>query len=153
MILGNIAIALNWLSIVAFSVLFLLLVNSVLISLKLLNLSHYSAQSKRRFLWLTTLFPWCGGITAATFILLSTSQYLPTSWFFELFHWHQPEEFHVNSWDGLFLAISLVYLSFRLFPALIRLYRNSYKIRLLHTMAKFNNNLYLLESDEATAFT
>ena len=148
MILGEAAIVLNLLSILAFGVLLIIASVSIFIKVKLDNPSHYSASSRRRILWLLALSPWLVGLLAATLALLSGSQYLPVPGAYDLFHWHHPQEFLFNSWHGLSLGFATSCASFLVMRSVKSLLLNSRQMKLLHALAEPDeNNFFQLDAD------
>jgi len=141
MIVGELAILLNLLSIMALGVLLIIgcLSVGVMISrFKTTSSSGYSASSRRRMLWLLALSPWVVGLLAASIAILSGTHVISTvmSDMFELFHWHHPQEFTFNSWHGLSLVFALSCASFLVIQNLKRLLVNRHQIKWLQSLSQ-----------------
>jgi len=153
-IFGETAVVLNLLSIVAFSVLLMIVVVSAFIHLKGDSLSRYSASSRRQFYWLLALSPWFVGLLAVTLLLFSGSQYFPLLGVFELLHWHHPEEFVFSSWHSLSLGVAVAYGSFLIMRSVKKLIVNHCRVKQLHALAEPDkNNFFQLDANAPMAFT
>jgi hypothetical protein len=154
MIFGKMAMFFNLLSIMVFSVLFIIFTLTVIVKWKSEKLSQYSVVSRRRVLWLVVLSPWLFGFLAASLAILSGSQYSPFPQNFDLLHWHHAQEFAFNSWHGLSMIAPVTYISILLVRKVYSLIKNNRQIKLLHALAERDeNDCYQLEADAATAFT
>jgi hypothetical protein len=154
MIFGKMAIFFNVLSIMVFSVLFIIFTLSIIIKWQSAKLSEYSVSSRRRFLWFVALSPWFFGFLVAILAILSGSQYSSFPQNFDLLHWHHPQEFTFSSWHGLSMIAPVIYISFLLIRKVCSLMLNNRQIKLLHELAERDeNDFYQLEADAATAFT
>ncbi|PCI72967.1 MAG: hypothetical protein COB38_02110 [Gammaproteobacteria bacterium] len=161
MIVGELAILLNLLSIMALGVLLIISCGSVWVTIARFkitssNSSSYSASSRRRMLWLLALSPWLVGLLAASLAILSGTDVFSifSSGIFDLFHWHHPQEFAFNSWHGLSLGFALSCASFLVIQSVKRLLVNRHQIRWLQSLGKPDeNNIYQLDADTPTAFT
>lgn len=161
MIVGELAILLNLLSIMALAVLLIIGFVSVGVMITrfkttLSSSPDYSASSRRRMLWLLALSPWLVGLLAASLAILSGTGVfaIVTSDIFELFHWHHPQEFTFNSWHGLSLCFALSCASFLMIQNVKYLLVNRHQIKWLQSLSKPDqNNIYLLDAEVPTAFT
>jgi len=159
MIFDKVAILFNLLSIMVFSVLFIIFTLSVLVKCKSDQLSQYSISSRRRVLWFIVLSPWFFGFLAAFLAIISgspiisDSQYFPFLQSFDLHHYHS-QEFNLNSWHGISMILSAAFVTIIFSQKTYNLIMNHRQIKLLHALAERDeNNIYQLEADASTAFT
>tara|TARA_R110002073_G_scaffold211794_7_gene372160 strand:- start:18130 stop:19095 length:966 start_codon:yes stop_codon:yes gene_type:complete len=154
MIFGSLAIFLNLMSVMTFSVILIVTVITAIIKVRDDRPSHYSAPARCRILWLVALSPWVAGLLAAALALFSDSQYLPVSNLYSLFYWHHYDEFTFNSWHGLSMTLAVSCASFLLMKNIKRLLINCRQVWLLQAMAEPDTNkFYQLDADAPTAFT
>jgi len=154
MIFGKVAILFNLLSIMVFSVIFIIFMLSIIVKWQSEKLNHYSLLSRRRVLWFVALSPWLFGFLTASLAILSGSPYSPFPKAFDLLHWHHAQEFTFTSWHGLSMIVPVIYISILFARKLYSLGIHNRKIKLLHGLTERDENgFYQLEADAATAFT
>jgi len=154
MIQGFWAVVLNSISIIAFSVLLIVFMLSILIKLKSFQLSNYSASSRLSTLWLVVLSPWVIGALTTALMIISDSQYITVPIAYDLLHWHHPEEFEAYSWHGVLILLALGYITALLIKNIAIFLSNRQKAILLHTLSEAGeDDVFKLEADAPAAFT
>jgi len=154
MIQGSWAMVLNSLSIIAFSLLFLVLVLSIFIKLKPFNLNHYSASSRLATLWVFVLSPWAVGAMTTALVIISDSQFVKIPDAYNLVHWHHPKEFAVFSWHGVSIFFAAGYIVWMFIKNIAIFFSNHQKVILLHTLSEYEGNgIFRLDADAPAAFT
>lgn len=154
MIVGNLAILFNILSILVLTIVSMIFVVSIIIKLRLNKLAHYSVLSRRRVLWILALSPWVIGILTAFLAIISDSHYLPLPTSFNFLHWHHIQEFNFESWHGLSVITAAIYICLIVASKLYRLFKKNRQINSLRAFAEVDESgFYQLEADAATAFT
>lgn len=152
MILGALAVFLNFLSVLTLGVLLVIIAVSVFMVLKPVALVHYTAKSRRLLLWLIVSSPWFVGPTTTVLALMPRSHH--SSNVDGLFRWHHIDEFLFYSWHGLVMVLAVFCLSFLLIRGANRLWINSRQVQLLHALAEPDkNDFYQLSADVPMAFT
>ena len=101
MILGDQAIFLNLLSIYGYWMIFLIILISSFIKMKVIDIKNYSATSRLSILWFIVTSPWIISLLVSILVLFSDSKYLQLPDAIDFFHWHHPEEFLFNSWHEI----------------------------------------------------
>jgi len=154
MIVGNLAIFFNMLSILVLTALSMIFVVSIIIKFRLNALAQYSILSRRRALWILALSPWIIGLFAAILAVTSGTQFSPLPNSYNFLHWHHAQEFNFKSWHGLSMITAATYICLIVASKLYRLVQNSQQINSLRAFSEVDDSgFYQLESDAATAFT
>lgn len=154
MIIGPIAILLNLISVLVLCGILVVAAISVSMHFNLIKVNHYSATSRRQILWLVAFSPWLVGIVAGFIALWSGSRFWPISESYSILHWHHPQEFLLYSWHGLSVALATACTGVIVFRKLIRLLKNSNKLKTLLALAEIDGNgFYRLDTDAPAAFT
>ena len=154
MIIGPIAILLNLISVLALCGILVVTTVSVFTRFNIIDVNHFSATSRRQMLWLVAFSPWIIGIIAAFIALLSGSRFWPIPESYSFLHWHHPQEFLLYSWHGLSIALATGCTGVIIFRNIIRLLKNSNKLKTLLALAEIDDNgFYRLDADTPAAFT
>ena len=154
MIIGPLAILLNLISVLTLCGILVVAAVSVSTRFNLININRYSATSRRQILWLVAFSPWVIGLVAGFIALLSGSRFWPIPDSYSFLHWHHPQEFLLYSWHGLSVALAMGCTGIIVFRNLVRLVKNSNKLKTLLALAEIDGNgFYRLDADAPAAFT
>ncbi|WP_444922100.1 hypothetical protein ACJJID_07170 [Microbulbifer sp. CnH-101-G] len=150
MILGQVALWLNLLTIAALG----LFVGILLVSAACLSASRHSlrlsASSRRLLLWSAVLLPWFAASTAA--VILAFPSLLGGA--ASLAHWHHINAFNLYSWHGVFTIAFLVLTGFLVFQSFKRVHRHLAQLRLLMQLCERDkSDQSIIQAQGPQAFT
>ncbi|WP_372871878.1 M56 family metallopeptidase [Shewanella sp.] len=125
MLVGNLAITLNLLSIAvlacAISILFITMVSGFILP----RLENAAFGIRRLNLWALVTAPWWIAVCCVVLFWPSTQQSLPIQWLNEFAHWHHIDIFSFSSWHSVTLIAASLYLFWGLVKALYVRHRQS----------------------------
>jgi len=153
-IVGALAIALNFLSIALLGMLLAGLVLAGGYFLIRERIASFQPTIRRKLLWSIALAPWLIGLISSSIALLSGTSFSIFPESFPLLHWHHVDEFELFSWHGFLLAASILVLLSGSGRYVFRTYHQSKKLQLLrHLSLSESESFYYLDSNNVAAFT
>lgn len=150
MLVGNIAIALNLLSVAVLA--FVIGIASVAVIsrfvLSNLNKTHFSTQ--KFLLWSLVSAPWWIAIFCIGYFLPYKISFVNSTWFEEFAHWHHIYIFSFSSWHAITLFLATIYLVWRVIKTIFARTKQSIALSNLLSFTNAQNakttngNRYLL---------
>ncbi|UAA39066.1 M56 family metallopeptidase [Paraneptunicella aestuarii] len=160
MLVGNIAVLLNLLSVavLAFSTVIFLVSIPASRAFSFLRLTSFSVR--KRALWLMATSPWWVALCCVWLFWPNSDPAATASWFTEFAHWHHPDIFNVVSWHGLTLFGAGSLFVALLIRVIVQTHQQSTALRNLLSISDISelpaidgHRVYSLKSDTVAAFT
>ncbi|MEP4892202.1 MAG: M56 family metallopeptidase [Aliiglaciecola sp.] len=116
MLVGDMAIALNLLSVAVLAFVIGIVSVAVLSRFELFRLNQINFNSQKFILWSLVSAPWWIALSCIGYFMpysLGFDKVFNTSWFEDFAHWHHIDIFSFSSWHGLTLLLASIYLAWR----------------------------------------
>lgn len=154
MIIGEVAIALNALSVLLICALITLIGSPVLIRKLKQNWPEYSANTRSVLLWLFVLSPWVIGSLAAMIAVIPSAQGLSGLSAYDYLRWHHPTQFILFDWHAVLLGVALGIGVFVFARAGLQLIESGRRVSLLRLLSQpYESGIYKLNTQVPAAFT
>lgn len=110
MFVGDLAIALNLLSVAVLAFAISVACISIALRLTLPRFEHLTFRLRKVILWALVTVPWWVAISCAAFFWPRQQELFSTAWLNEFAHWHHVDIFSFSSWHAFTLLSAFGYL-------------------------------------------
>jgi Zn-dependent protease with chaperone function len=160
MLIGNVAISLNLLSVAVVAFAIVVLVLFILAPILQAKLSCFTFCYRKFLLWMLAASPWWVAIVCVGLFWSAQYNFEQTSWFKEFAHWHHIDVFSLGSWHGFALFMAAGFISLLAVTKTYRILKHTNTMHQLGTLAgeqreysQDGHVIYVLSSDIPTVFT
>lgn len=160
MLVGNIAISLNLLSVAVLAIFISVTLVSLTSVLILPQLNRLTLSVRKKVLWVLVTAPWWISIICVAYFFPRSASHYSLTWLNEFAHWHHIDIFSFTSWHAFTLYAALLYCAFSLIAALNTGKREASSITNLITLSsiqehktKSDQTYFSLSSSLPAAFT
>lgn len=160
MLVGDIAIALNLLSIgvlaFAISVLFIAIIGRFTLA----RAEYFTFAMRKALLWACVTAPWWIAASSMFFFIPSQQPYFGSSWLNDFAHWHHVDLFSYSSWHAITLYCASAYFVWSLVTSIYRRWQQTAALNSALALAQVSaqqsatqQHFYSLPLTTPTAFT
>lgn len=154
MILGEIAVVLNVLSVLCICAWVMLMASPFLLHVLKRNWPQHSANTRSVLLWLFALSPWLIGSLASVIAVLPGANGLSGPAVYDYLRWHHPTQFILFDWHMALLLIAAGIGIVMVARAVLQLINSGQRIGLLKALSRADESgICHLNTPVATAFT